>query len=307
LTVALFGLPLARLRADEPKPGEKPVAASPAPATDAQIAEWVKQLDHDELLVRQQATGRLFAAGRPAIAAVAKAAEGESAEVTARCFEVLGKLFGSADAEVKAAARQALEGLAKSKNPAAAGRAAELIRSETPATEPPAEGLRPRVVIGGIGAGATRITVRNVDGNKTIEVEEPDRKVSIEESAKGEIKMTVAETKDGKPVVSKSEAKSADDLKKDHPAAHVIYEKYAKRGGAVVKIGGIARPIRLAPIPVKAMEDLEAARKELQAATEQLRKLAESSRISPDEVKKLAERFEGAKKQLEEVQGQLPK
>ncbi len=52
---------------------------------------------------------------------------------------------------------------------------------------------------------------------------------------------------------------------------------------------------------------MEEAQKQLADATDKLRKLAEASRIAPDEVKKLADQIEAAKKQLEEARAQLPK
>src|SRR5262245_12925621 len=111
-------------RGDEPQdPKGKPAAAPTA----AQIAQWIKDLDSDEFQVRQQASGHLISAGKQVAGQVAKAAEGDSAEVTARCLDVLSKLFGSPDADTKAEAKKALEGLAKSKNAGAARQAERLL------------------------------------------------------------------------------------------------------------------------------------------------------------------------------------
>jgi hypothetical protein len=309
------------LRAEEPK--DKPAAAPTA----LQIAQWIKDLDSDRFQERQQASNRLIAAGKHAAAQVAKAAEGESAEVTARCLDILSKLLQSADAEAKAEAKKALAGLAQSKNAPVAKQAEALLDPDKPAAESPAApvplvpGGPPRVIIGGIGVAGPgmRISVKNVDGNKTIEAEEPGKKTKIEESAKGDLKIELTETVDGKEKVSKYEAKDAEELKKKHPEVHALYEKYSKFGpGVAIRFGAIgpggapgfapaARPFRLGAVPQKALDQMEAAGKQLAEATEKLRKLAEESRISPEEVKKLADQIEAAKKQLEEARAQMPK
>ncbi len=310
------------VRGDEPKD-------KPAGPTALQIAQWIKDLDSDDFQVRQQATGRLIGAGKQAAGQVAKAAEGESAEVTARCMDVLTKLLQSTDAEAKAEAKKTLEGLSKSKN-AAVARQAQALVNPRPAGETPRDPLvpggfpggAPRIEIGGFGVVAgpgLRISVKSVDGNKTVEAEEGGKKTKIEESAKGDIKVVVTETVDGKEKVSKYEAKDADELKKKHPEAHALYEKYSKFApGIAVRFGGIgggvipgaiapARPLRVGVVPQKALDQIEEARKQLADATDKLRKLAEESRISPDAVKRLADQLDAARKQLEEARAQLPK
>jgi hypothetical protein len=294
-----------------------------AAPTALQVAQWIKDLDSDEFTVRQQASSRLIAAGKQAVGQVAKAAEGDSAEVRTRCFDVLIKLQQSSDAETKAEAKKALTDLTKSKNTDAARQAERLVNPSKPASgETPRDPLipgagAPRVEIRGFGvAGGMRASVKTAaDGSKTIEVEEGGKKTKIEETAKGEIKLEITETVDGKEKSSKFEAKTAEELKKNHPEAHKLYEKYAKMGpGAAIRFGAIgpaiapvARPIRIGAIPQKALDQMEEAKRQLDDATDKLRKLAEESRITPEQVKKLAEQVEAAKKQLEEARAQLPK
>src|SRR5438874_13830964 len=93
--------------ADEPK--DKPAAPATSQPTTLQIAQWIKDLDSDDFQVRQQASGRLITAGKQAAGQVAKAAEGESAEVTARCLDVLSKLLQSTDAGTMAEAKKDLK------------------------------------------------------------------------------------------------------------------------------------------------------------------------------------------------------
>src|SRR5688572_13695453 len=77
------------LRAEDPQ--DKPAGAPTA----LQIAQWIRDLDSDEFQVRQQASSRLLSAGKHAASQVAKAAEGDSADVTARCLDILSKLWRS--------------------------------------------------------------------------------------------------------------------------------------------------------------------------------------------------------------------
>lgn len=321
----------ASTRADE---AQDAPAKGAATVTPLQIAQWIKDLDSDEFQTRQEATQKLFAAGKQAAAQVAKAADADNAEVTARCLDILKKLLKSDDAETKASAKAALEGLTKAKNSAVA-RQAEVVLDPNkqaarpadpfgvpglPGVAPPVVPGLPRIEIRGAAAGGgMRVSMKSVDGRKTIEAEEGTRKTKIEEDDKGGIKIETTETIDGKEKTSKFEAKNEEELKKNHPEAHKLYTKYARMTGpgAAVVIGGLGPmpalpfpgglPIRIGPIPQKALDQMEEAKKQLADATEKLRKLAGESRISPEDVKKLADQIESAKKQLEEARAQLPK
>src|SRR5437763_14504177 len=220
--VCLLGLVAGASWARGDEPTGKEQKDKPAAATASQIAQWIKDLDSADFRTREQASSRLIAAGKQAAAQVGKAAEGESAEVTARCLDVLAKLLRSPDGDTKAEARKALEGLAKSKNGGAARQAERLLDpskgaiAETPRDPAipapvPFPGGAPRIEIGGIGIAGPgmRISVKSTGGNKTIEAEEGGKKTKIEETAKGDIKMEITETVDGKEKTSKYEAKDA--------------------------------------------------------------------------------------------------
>jgi hypothetical protein len=90
------------------------LATDPA-VTETQIRRWIGQLDDDRFAVREEATKSLIAAGKPAIAAVAAAADSESLERTDRCFTILTSLAVSDDTAAADAAAKALDGLAASK------------------------------------------------------------------------------------------------------------------------------------------------------------------------------------------------
>jgi len=105
-------------------------------------------------------------------------------------------------------------------------------------------------------------------------------------------------------------------LKKKHPDAHKLYEKYSKGvGGIVLRLGGgigglpggirPAKAIRIGVIPAKALEEIDAARKQLDEAAKKLRELAEETRIDPDRVKKLAEQIDEANRKIDEARRQF--
>lgn len=318
----------------------------PAAATAEDIAALIKQLDHDGFNMRESAQKKLEAAGPAAIDALGEAALGASQEAAARAVEVLKKHAQGEDAAAKESARAALTKIAKGSNPIAARRAEAALEAatkpetkpvdqNTPAVPVPFGGggiriggggavirIEARTVIGG-GKGKS-ISVKNVDGNKEINVEEEGRKVKIEESAAGKIKMSVTEKKDGKEETKSYEAESADDLKKVQPEAHKIYEQY-KQGGEGGRIEFKAVPLdparirvlpagpRILPVPVPEgipaadLERLKEAQKRLEETRKRLE--AELPKLEPqaDDKSAALERLDGALKQLEATRAQLEK
>ena len=99
----------------------------PAP-TDEQIAAWIRDLDADSFAVREEAMRRLIAAGAPAVAPVARAVSGASAEASWRAMVVLRSLGVQEDPLRLDAVIAALARVAQSPDHPAAGRAGELIR-----------------------------------------------------------------------------------------------------------------------------------------------------------------------------------
>ena len=78
--------------------------------------------------------------------------------------------------------------------------------------------------------GGQRVQVKSVNGVKDIEAHENGRTVKIHDDPKQGITVEVTEKKDGKDVTKKYQAKDAAELKKKHPAAHKLYEKYDQQG-----------------------------------------------------------------------------
>lgn len=82
------------------------------PAAQAQLQQWVAQLDSDQFLVRESATRNLIDAGREAIEPVVSSLHGDRRELVTRGIYILQELAKSGQWETEQAARTALEKLA---------------------------------------------------------------------------------------------------------------------------------------------------------------------------------------------------
>jgi hypothetical protein len=209
------------------------------------IDELIKQLDADQYSQRQDAQEALIAIGKPAIEAVSQAATAGSLEVTSRSIDILKKLYQSSDEATKAAAEAALQKLADGDHPSSARRAKAVLKPKQEAGQGvPGAG---RVIIGGaqfnILGGNKRVSVKTVNGVKTIEVQEGDKKTKIVSDPQQGIKAEVTTKKDGKETTEKIEAKNADELKKKNKEVYDLYQQYAKNnamGQIQIQIGNIA-------------------------------------------------------------------
>jgi hypothetical protein len=310
---------------DEPKPAAA-TDQSGEPASPEQIQQWVKELDADSFAARQAATRSLIAAGRPVIDAVAKAAEGESLEVTTRAMEVLTRLYQSEDAATRDAAKAALEKLTSSKNAVAARQAVKALEPpkapEPAANVPLLPGLPPGFPnVPMIPGGRVSVKTTTVNGVKTVEVDENGKIIKILDDPNNGITVTVTEKVDGKDKTSTYAGKTAEELKKNHPQAHDLYEKYTKNplglGNIQLRIGGgiQLQPGQLPGIPVpapraarngrtQAQQKLEQAQKQLELAAAELKKAATNG-ASADDLKRLAGEIESASRQIGEAQKEL--
>ena len=289
---------------------EDPSAQTPPDA--AEVAALVKQLDSDSFAERQAASDRLTGIGRPAVSALAKAAVGDSLEVTVRSIDVLRNLLKSNDEPTRDTAKAALEELAGGTRAAVAVRAARALK---PADEqlPPARQILPAVPGAAIQiavGGAARVNVRVADGVRTVEAEEDGRKVRIVDDPAQGIKMTVTSKKDGKEVIETYEAKNAGELKKQHPEAHEIYEKYSRMGGGgaiavQMQIGGNVQPI---PVPIQPPNHVGTAAQVLPGWGATLARMATEEairRASKESNEQLKEKVGEFREQLEQLEKRL--
>ena len=298
-----------------PKPPPKPTAEN--------IAQWVKDMDCDDYSVRQQAVAWLTAAGKPAVAPVAKAAKGNSLEVTTRAVKVLDNLLSAKDETVKAAAKAALEELAKDQKHPSSHLAWKALQAKNPPKRTPGH-MPGQIVFGGnvirLGAGGAmqmQIAVKNVNGDKEIDVNENGRKVKITENKAG-ITVTVTDPPKGDAKGKPKEYKAADakELKKKHPEAHKLYEKYAKGQGAANiqiiggNIGGAINPIRIGPARLargrggrlaNSSKLLDEATKQLDQATAKLKGALKHDKPDKLDLAELIKQLEAARKSVAEA------
>jgi len=319
-------LVLSTLAVAEPATKADKTDKKPPPAATAEnIARWIKDMDSDEYAVREEAVARLTAAGTLAVTPVAKAAKGDSLEVTTRAVKVLQNMLSGKDADAKAAAKAALEELAKDQKHPSSHMAWKALQEKNPARTVPGR-MPGQIVIGGnviqlvAGAGRMQIAVKNVNGNKEVDVTENDRKIRITEDKDG-ITVTVTDPPkgDAKPKPKQYKAADEKELKKKHPEAHTLYEKYAKGQNAAAirivggNIGGVVNPIKnwRAQLPKRLGRQasnsgklLDEAAKELDRATARLKAAldAQKKRVVRDEDKldlaELLKQIEAARKKV---------
>jgi S1-C subfamily serine protease len=88
-----------------------------------EIGRWIAQLDSDEYWTREEASKRLFQAGRAAVAALGEAARSHKLETSTRAVGVLARLLDLDDAQIEESAEAVLEEIAGSRVTSAATRA----------------------------------------------------------------------------------------------------------------------------------------------------------------------------------------
>src|SRR5262245_9098141 len=229
-------------RAADETPAEKP---DPAPAAETlslkEIEALIRQLDDADFEVREAATKKLTAAGKVAIEPVAQAADTDNLEIATRAIGVLKELAGSPAEATRAAAVSALKQLSQSKTASVARRAAAALapsRREFDARR----GLIPRGVnVQVVRGGRVQVQVSNVNGQTEVNVDEDDKKIRITHEGGKDIVVEVTEPPDegakGKgPKTTQFKAADADELKKKHPEAHRLFEKYGSGGGGAFNV-----------------------------------------------------------------------
>lgn len=242
------------------EPNPAPEAAPPR-----QIADWIRQLDSPQFAQRTEASRQLETAGRDAFPALAEVASGDSREAALRAIEILRKHAQQGDDSTKTAARESLQKIADSGHASAAHRAKDALSPPKPTSPVPNIQLGPnipnfpvgrqqiqlQIQVNAFGGNQTRrIQINN--GVKQMEISEKDLKVKITEDAQGGIQMEVTRKKDGKETTEKYSAKTADELKKKHPEAGKLYEKYGQQLGGGIQIRAMpALPGAAPPIPAQ--------------------------------------------------------
>ena len=330
--VLLTASALPAQQTDEGPAAVKNSAAATNPATGAEqskedgaeLARLIRQLDSDRFADRQRASDELARRGARAIPALEKAALGESREATTRSIDLLKRHFREGSPDAKAAAKAALEKIQAGDNNVASRAAKEALEPE-PAKRPPGaplvRGFAPaqiQIRMRAAPGNGQRIQVRIANGVKTTEVQEQGKKITIQDDPNNGIKVEITEKKNGKDVTKKYSAKNKDELKKKHPEAYKVYQKYNQGRGGIrvraVQIGGL--PLRIPAarlVPARRLEPrnqiadrLDKVGKQLEEARQSIKKIADKSDSADGEaLRKSLKQIEDAAKELKEARAKL--
>ncbi len=295
-------------------PADVPATAPTAVAASVDIATLIKELDANRFSKRQDASRALKKLGQPAIAALTKAALGTSREASSRAFEILKEHFAGGDGALKDAAKAALRKIADSDKTPLARNAKEILAPKPPPQRPqqmvpfgPAQ-IQVQFRMG----GPQRFQARNVNGVKDIDIKEQSRTIKIHDDPNKGITVEITKKKNGKDVKQKFAAKDAAELKKKHPEAYKLYDKYGKGAPPVpLAIQGLQLPnIQIQQIqggmqiPGRRLIDAKAVaeqRKRISAQVEETRKLLEKFKSNSQQTESLDKAIDQLKKVHEEL------
>ncbi len=292
---------------------EKPIEATPE-----QLKQWTQDLVNPKFATRQAASQKLVHAGKAGMEAVAGAARTEDLELATRCLSVLTEGLNAKSPEVQEAARTALQDLAKSENKSVAQRARAALETPVKLTLPEARG---RI---GLQGNFQQIAVQINNGMRTIKVTENGKEIAISDNNGKQITVTTTETVNGQKATKSVTAKDEEDLKKNHPDAHALFDKYTKGGNGIqLRIGGnaigngvivgqpgvpriINRPRMVNPIKAAdAFEEIDQLRLKLENSNEKLSKAAESDKPDPADLKSISADIKALTKRLSEIKTEL--
>ncbi len=314
--LALLGLAWGQAEAAA-RPGEPTTSEKRPSATAEQIAGWVSQLTSRDFQKRRAASRQLVSAGQAAIVPVAKAAEGADLERTTRCISVLRQLLVSTDKPVKAAAEAALKRLSGNKNPTVARRA----QAALPKADPKPGRRGPARQFGGVQIrNGTRVSTRVINGQRTIEVTEPNRKLTISDLNGKDIRIKITTMAKGKAETREVKAETAEALKKADPEASKLYQQYAVNNALRIRIGAfpprirnggrralpLNRGARVLPLPPRVggwHQQVERVQKKLDEAVARLQKLAGQPQAKPEELRAVLKQLGDAQKTLSVLLG----
>jgi hypothetical protein len=234
-TASLFVASLAFAQAAAP--GAGPAAADPAPTLPApankaelapqqqKIADLIKQLASADFPTRDAASNELLKLGAEALPALREALKSEDASIQSYAEYLVPRIEGQREGrDGRRLNANRRNGAGQVGIAANRGMAADLLVAR---------------------AGRININVTATNGVRSMKIVDGDRKVFIDEGPDG-IRMNVTDDDGGKQVQKDYEAKSIEELRKEHPEAAEIYDKYNGRGRAMA-IGGNARIMRLTP------------------------------------------------------------
>ncbi len=216
------------------------------------VKHLIEQLDSDKFGDRQLAANQLRSLGERAIADLAKATHSDSQEVSGRAFEILQQHLLGNDTHLELAAKATLQSLAEGDSIQVADKAKRVLESSSGSNEwanpfgiggrivgrPIIAGAqvqgRIQIQIGGINnarqLGRT-VKIHFNNGIKSVEMTENNKTTKVAEQADGSIEVTEIVAGNAAP---KQTYKNADELKKQNPAAHKIFQQGGKPPRVIV-------------------------------------------------------------------------
>lgn len=226
---------------------ELPLGESPLAALSA--AALIEQLDSVEFSERQAASESLRDAGLGALSELEQVALSGSREASARAFEIFKEHRGQGDAELQRAVNEILLRIAAAGSSTAAQRARQILNPPKPETitmpagqqfPPPPPG---RGNFGFVPAGFAppnafrRVSISDVNGRRTVEIDDRERRVKLSSDPAGAIQAEVSEVQNGRNITRTIDAKNLDELQRKDGELARLYQQYYQPGPG--QAGGI--------------------------------------------------------------------
>ena len=198
-----------------------------AKSQDAKITALIEQITGNDDALHRAATEKLLKIGQPAVAPLAKAAESNDDGVVTRCFDALGRLLVSEDAQTAKATQEALEKLSDSDIDIVGRRARTTLRLK--------EILRQREALIKAGPQAPGVGINRVTRMTSVE---NGKRIELQRAADGSFTGSIKETVEGKEQVTQIKAASEKELEEKFPDAHKAFQKQQQRQPQLGAFGG---------------------------------------------------------------------
>ncbi|MEX1042240.1 MAG: hypothetical protein WDZ51_16530 [Pirellulaceae bacterium] len=209
-------------------------------STDEAVAEdaerevryWIRQLDADQFAKRQEASEKLLTFGGQAIAPLEEGAQNGNGEVVSRSIDILRKFATSEEEGTSGQAVESLKRLAEAGNRTASRLSKAALDEVEPMRNRRGMDFARQQIAGGAvfpqGGAQRTMSIKNINGDQTIEVTENGVTKKIEKTEAGKVTVTVTEGDEPAKVVS---ADSPELLKKQDEEAYAVYEELSKLAG----------------------------------------------------------------------------
>jgi hypothetical protein len=209
--------------------------ADPDDLSQGELMRWVRRLDADDFHVRREARLKLLAAGDRAVEALRDAATAESPVAYEESISLLARLAHDGDPQLADLADATLRELAQRDTTAESQLAAQVIAPSSPILMDGElrNGIALRFQVNGpAGPGILprfrQVQTVIVNGRRTIEVVEQQRRLEFTDNQGRQIRATQTETRDGKEVVLTVEAADITELRTKSPGLAQAFERYTQ-------------------------------------------------------------------------------